>query len=71
VSRRSFVGFALATGAGWLTLPDLLRARVAASPATRKNTSVIQIWLGGAASHIETYAPKPDAPSDFRGPKGK
>jgi hypothetical protein len=32
------------------------------------DTAVIQYWLGGAASHQETYDPKPDAPIDFRGP---
>jgi len=50
-----------------LTLPGIFRARASAA-RTGSNTAVIQIWLGGAASHIETYDPKPDAPAEFRGP---
>jgi hypothetical protein len=29
---------------------------------------VILVWLRGGASHLETFDPKPQAPSDFRGP---
>ena len=32
------------------------------------DTAVIQYWLNGAASHFETYDPKPSAPSGVRGP---
>ena len=32
------------------------------------DTAVIQYWLNGAASHFETFDPKPDAPDDIRGP---
>ena len=59
----------LAAGAGGLTLPDILRARAAtAGGQVPDDTAVIQYWLGGAASHQETYDPKPEAPADFRGP---
>jgi hypothetical protein len=31
---------------------------------------VIQVWLWGGASQLETYDPKPDAPAEYRGPYG-
>ena len=48
---------------------QLLRARAATratNPAGR-DTSVILIWLTGGLSHSETYDPKPNAPSEYRG----
>ncbi len=67
--RRGFLQAGLGTLAG-LTLPDILRARALAAQAGAPSggTSIIQIWLGGAASHIETFDPKPDAPAEYRGP---
>lgn len=65
VGRRAF----LHAGVAGLSLPALLRAQAAAETASLPaDTAVIQYWLGGAASHIETYDPKPDAPLEFRGP---
>ena len=29
---------------------------------------MILVWLRGGASHLDTFDPKPDAPSEFRGP---
>jgi hypothetical protein len=54
---------------GALALPNLLRlkAAAAAAGAVKRNTAVIFIPLGGGASHIETYDPKPDAPLEYRG----
>ncbi len=67
VTRRAALkaGFLGLTGLG---LPDYLRAKAAApsSPAT----SVILIWLDGGPSQLETFDPKPDAPSEYRGPWG-
>ena len=31
---------------------------------------MILVWLVGGPSHLETYDPKPQAPSEFRGPFG-
>jgi hypothetical protein len=56
---------------GSLTLPGLLRLRAeAASPGTSasERTAVILVWLRGGCSHLDTYDPKPDAPSEYRGP---
>jgi hypothetical protein len=58
-----------------LTLPGLLRLRAAqgeetgGKPASEK-TAVIMVWKPGGCSHIDTYDPKPDASSDYRGPFG-
>ncbi len=66
LSRRMFFG----SGLGAFSLPAILEGRAIAAVAGQlpADTAVIQYWLGGAASHQETYDPKPDAPSDFRGP---
>jgi hypothetical protein len=55
---------------GGLTLPELLRRRALAAPSPRERTALIVIWLQGGASHLETYDPKPSAPSEIRGPYG-
>src|SRR5258708_10600516 len=67
-SRREFLRAGLA-GFGILSLPALLRlrAQAAAAPA-RERTAVIIVWLRGGCSHLDTYDPKPEAASDFRGP---
>jgi hypothetical protein len=53
-----------------LTLPDILRLRAKAADngAERKDTAVIQIWLGGGISQFESWDPKPEAPREIRGP---
>lgn len=68
-SRRRWIQAALTAGGCGLSLADVARLR-AASPAAVANadTSVIQIWLGGGPSQFETFDPKPDAPSEIRGP---
>ncbi len=65
VSRRDFFtigGLAL----GGLTLPKLLRAEAqAGSRATGK--SIINIYLAGGPTHMDTFDLKPKAPREFRG----
>jgi hypothetical protein len=67
--RREFLRVGLA-GFGALSLPGLfrLRATAAAREQKREPTAVIIVWLRGGCSHLDTYDPKPDAPSDYRGP---
>lgn len=68
--RREFLRIGL-TGLGTLSLPAMLRLRAEAAAVTpQSNTAVILVWLRGGASHLETYDPKPDASSDYRGPFG-
>ncbi len=68
-SRRDFlrVGGLAALG---LSLPAALRLRQAAAmgnASKRTPPSCILIWLEGGPSHIDTFDPKPDAPSEVRG----
>src|SRR5690606_22393473 len=67
-SRRVFLRAGLA-GLGSLSLPGLLRLRAeAAAPREGEQTAVILVWLRGGCSHLDTYDPKPEAPSEYRGP---
>lgn len=61
--RIGLTGFA---SLGW---PGLLKLRAenAAKPA-RERTAVILVWLRGGCSHLDTYDPKPDIGSEYRGP---
>ena len=69
LDRRGFMRFGLA-GFTSLSLPGLLRLRAANPDATKKPKSVILVWKPGGCSHIDTYDPKPDAASEYRGPFG-
>ncbi len=64
LSRRSFLKAGVA-GIASLGLADVLRVR-AASPS-RKDNSVILIWLDGGPSHMDLYDMKPEAPVEYRG----
>ena len=70
-TRRDFLKAGV-LGMGGLALPDLLRARAAASAAgqTTRNTSVVWLWLGGGPTHVETFDPKMTAPVEFRSTVG-
>lgn len=74
VTRRHFVRVGGLTGLG-LGICDffqLQRAMAASPPTNPRNTamakSCILIWLDGGASHLDTFDPKPEAPSEVRGP---
>lgn len=68
-SRRWFLQTGLAGIAG-LSLPMLLqqRAEAAKSGKRKSKKNVILFWLSGGPSHIDMWDPKPDAPSEIRGP---
>src|SRR5437667_6591498 len=69
-SRRWFLQTGLAGLAG-LSLPDLLRCRAQGAAAGRADRkAVILIWLSGGPSQLDTWDPKPAAPSEVRGPFG-
>ncbi|MEY4201105.1 MAG: hypothetical protein RLZZ265_2845 [Verrucomicrobiota bacterium] len=67
MSRRGFVHAGMLGTAG-LTLSNLLRAEAQAKPgsAKRQNSVIILYQRGGPPQH-ETWDPKPNAPSEFRG----
>lgn len=68
VSRRDFLHLGMLSCLG-LSLADVLRLSAAESRAKTSSTakSCILIWLDGGPSHLETFDPKPDAPSEIRG----
>jgi len=65
VSRRGFLQIG-ALGFGGLTLADLFRAEAGAG-SPRSGKAIINVYLPGGPSHIDTFDPKPDAPREFRG----
>ena len=66
MQRREFLRIGL-TGIGSLSLPNMLRLRAEAASSSPR-TALILVWLRGGASHLETYDPKPESASEFRGP---
>ena len=72
VSRREVLRGGLLGLAG-MAMADRLWTHVLAgtSPAGAKARSVIQIWLWGGPSHLDTFDPKPEAGYDYCGPLAK
>jgi uncharacterized protein (DUF1501 family) len=63
IARRDFLHLGLLTAFG-LSVGGALRLQAANTPARAK--SCILIWLDGGPSHLDTFDPKPDAPSEVR-----
>ncbi|MFM1802414.1 MAG: hypothetical protein RJA81_1766, partial [Planctomycetota bacterium] len=68
--RRAFLQAGLA-GFATLSLPNILRLQALAadnakSPSDQK--AVIMVWQPGGLSHLDSYDPKPDSGSEYRGP---
>ena len=67
LSRRSFLQLGIA-GMGAVGLGTLAAMREASAAAgSRKDTSVILLWLDGGPGHMDMYDMKPDAPPEYRG----
>src|SRR6516225_5987454 len=67
ISRRNFLHVG-AVGLGGLTLADMLRADEAnKGDRSYSRKSIINIYLGGGPSHLDTFDLKPGAPKEFRG----
>ena len=64
LSRRNMMGYA-AAGAGGMMLGT---PRPAGAVQAGKAKSVIQIWMWGGPSHLDTFDPKPEAGTDYCGP---
>lgn len=70
--RRAFVKAGM-LGMGGFALPDLLRQEANSATqgkSTKREHSVIILWMRGGPSQHETWDPKPDAPADYRGAFG-
>jgi len=67
--RRNFLQASL-YGAGLLGLPGVTVLGAQAAKPTAKRRSLILLWQDGGPSHFETFDPKPDAPSEYRGELG-
>jgi hypothetical protein len=54
---------------GGVTLANLFRRQAVAAPNARRpsSTAVIQLFLGGGPSQLDTFDLKPNAPADIRG----
>jgi hypothetical protein len=64
--RDVFKLAALGAAGAFLSDPLTLFARAADKPARAR--SVIQIWMWGGPSHLDTFDPKPGAGNDYCGP---
>ncbi len=74
LTRRSFVQAGV-LGLGGMTLPHFLAEQSRAAERSlhrtapdRTGTSVILMWMSGGPGHHETWDPKPQAVSEYRGP---
>ena len=65
MTRRQAIKLGLIGTAGLAYNPASLIAR--AEPFRRRAKSVIQIWMWGGPSHLDTFDPKPDAGYDYCG----
>jgi hypothetical protein len=72
VSRRAVLRGSLLGGAGLLLGSHVRAYGLPSTPPAGKTSgkakSVIQVWLWGGASHIDTFDPKPEAGSEYTGP---
>ena len=63
IARRNFLKIGSVAG---LSLPQLLKAERALGTGS-SDKSIIMVYLAGGPSHIDTFDPKDDAPSEIRG----
>lgn len=66
VNRRGFLGSVAAGAAAFaadMTVLDMLKDPVLAGELKRKEKRVILLWLAGGSSQLETWDPKPGAPT--------
>ena len=76
ISRREAMRRGLFGAAGLLLADKLALQSLAATSSGKslpaaKAKAVIQIWMWGGPSHLDTFDPKPDAGNDYCGPLNK
>lgn len=64
IGRREFLA-GVAGAAAW---PWFASHALASASSASKQRALILLWLDGGASHLETFDPKPFAPTEVRGP---
>lgn len=55
-------------GVAGLAMADRLAMSAVSAPTAPKAKAVIQIWMWGGPSHLDTFDPKPEAGYDYCGP---
>ncbi|RLS32596.1 MAG: DUF1501 domain-containing protein [Planctomycetota bacterium] len=71
ISRRHLLRVGTCGLIGGMTLPRLLELQaLAASPVSPKAKSCIFLFLEGGPPHLDMWDPKPEAPTEIRGPFG-
>jgi len=70
ISRRTFVRVgAVGMGMAGLSLPEFFSLKARGAVATQpKAKAVIQLWMAGGPTHLDTFDPKPDAGAEYCGP---
>ncbi|MCA9143733.1 MAG: DUF1501 domain-containing protein [Planctomycetaceae bacterium] len=76
LTRRQAIQSGLLSSAGMMIASRLVAEDYATSTAgakviPAKAKAVIQIWLSGGPTHIDTFDPKPEAGTDYTGPLSK
>jgi uncharacterized protein (DUF1501 family) len=72
LSRRAFLRVGGLSALG-LNLPGFLRLQQLAATTgkpPKRSVSCILLWMQGGPSHLDTFDPKPDAPTEVRGEFG-
>ena len=67
LNRRDFMRVGALSAAG-LTLADWLKLKAHGQAQEGKAKSVIQFFMLGGPTHLDTWDPKPEAGNDFCGP---
>ena len=70
LGRREAIRRILLAGGG-LLLSEHLSFRGYAVPSAARAKAVIQIWMWGGPSHVDTFDPKPEVGNDYCGPLNK
>ncbi len=68
ISRRSLLSLGFAGALGWSMTDIPTIAQPTKLLGIKPAESLILIWLDGGLSHIDSFDPKPAAPSEIRGP---
>ena len=71
MSRREALRHAALLGGGLALANNRMLAATTAPAPAAKAKAVIQVWLWGGPSHLDTFDPKPEAGRDYCGPFDK